>query len=164
MSNQDELDGLASRVIEMARDLGLTIATAESLTAGMTAAALGGVPGASAVLRGGAVTYCDEIKHAVLGVSEASLDRFSAVSEQIAAEMACGAAQRFGADLAVSLTGYAGPDGGTPRDPAGTVYIGLWAHGGCSVERCTFAGERNEVRRAAAARALEMLIETMQRA
>lgn len=161
MDWQAEMENLtraAERVVCAAARRGYTICTAESCTAGLVAAALGGVPGASAVLRGGAVTYCDEVKHKLLGVSERSLDRFSAVSRQVALEMATQAAARLDADIAVSLTGYAGPGGGTAQDPAGTVYVALWERGHCSVERCSFTGGRNEVRAAAAGRALALFL------
>lgn len=150
---------LAIDLVSLATAAGVTVATAESCTAGMVAAAIGGAPGASAVLRGGAVTYCDEVKRDVLGVSVETLAVHSAVSRDTAAEMAIRARELFASTLAVSLTGYAGPDGGTLEDPAGTVYIGLATPAGVKVERCRFEGDRNEVRAAAAARALEMLIE-----
>lgn len=156
-----ELEARAAEVVRLGAARGATVCTAESCTAGLVASTLGGIPGASAVLRGGAVTYCDEVKHEVLGVSSVSLERFSAVSEQVAAEMAAGAAARFDADVAVSLTGYAGPGGGTIEDPAGTVYLGCWVRGACAVERCSFAGGRNEVRAAAALRALTLLRESL---
>ena len=101
----------------------MTVSTAESLTAGMIASTIADIPGASAVLRGGAVTYCDEIKHRVLGVEQETLDRFSAVSHQTAREMAAGSLELYQSDIAVSATGYAGPGGGTEQDPAGTFYI-----------------------------------------
>ena len=151
---------LAARLVERAADMGKTVCTAESCTAGMVASTIAGVPGASAVLRGGAVTYCDEVKRRVLGVSEATLAEYTAVSTETAGEMAHGALELFCADVAVSLTGYAGPGGGTERDPAGTVYIGV--SGACErVERCVFTGDRNEVRLRAAVHALELLLASL---
>ena len=102
---------LARALVEGACAAGLTVATAESCTAGMVASLIADVPGASEVLRGGAVTYCDEIKHRVLGVSSETLERYTAVSPQTAREMALGARSLFSTDMAVSLTGYAGPAG-----------------------------------------------------
>lgn len=100
------------------------------------------------MLRGGAVTYCDEIKHRVLGVEQETLDRYTAVSHQTAREMASGSLELYQSDIAVSATGYAGPGGGTEDDPAGTFYIG-WAHrsadGGVPVVdsvRCHYEGDR----------------------
>lgn len=154
----ERAEAAARELVRRAAARGLTVSTAESCTAGMVASLIADVPGASEVLRGGAVTYCDEIKHRVLGVSEVTLARFTAVSRQTAAEMAEGSLELFGAGAAVSLTGYAGPGGGTAEDPAGTVYIGCCHDGACTVERHAFQGGRNEVRLAAAVRALELLI------
>mgnify|MGYP002224020041 CR=1 FL=1 len=120
-------EDLARDLVEHASARGVTVSTAESLTAGMIASTIADIPGASAVLRGGAVTYCDEIKHRVLGVEQETLDRFSAVSHQTAREMAAGSLELYQSDIAVSATGYAGPGGGTEQDPAGTFYIG-WAY------------------------------------
>ena len=104
---------LARDIVERASARGVTVSTAESLTAGMIASTIADIPGASAVLRGGAVTYCDEIKHRVLGVEQETLDRYTAVSHQTAREMAVGSLELYQSDIAVSATGYAGPGGGT---------------------------------------------------
>ena len=160
MTLGERAEFLAAQLVERAAGMGKTVCTAESCTAGMVASTIAGVPGASAVLRGGAVTYCDEVKRRVLGVSEATLAEYTAVSTETAGEMAHGALELFGADVAVSLTGYAGPGGGTERDPAGTVYIGV--SGACErVERCVFTGDRNEVRLRAAVHALELLLASL---
>lgn len=155
-----------SESIELARSLvreayarGVTVATAESLTAGMVAATIASVPGASAVLNGGAATYTDAIKHRVLGVSEDTLATYTAVSEQTAREMARGARELFEADIAVSLTGYAGPDGGTEDDPVGTVYVGLATSRNVIARRVVFEGSRNGVRDSATCFALELMLE-----
>ena len=145
------LDEAAARLVELGRARGLTVSTAESCTAGMVAAAIADIPGASAVLRGGAVTYCDQVKHRVLGVSG-----------QTAREMAQGSRRLFDASVAVSLTGYAGPGGGTDTEPAGTVYIAVSDASGTRCERCSFTGTRNGVRRQAALRALEMVAESLE--
>ena len=100
---------LARDILERASVRGVTVSTAESLTAGMIASTIADIPGASAVLRGGAVTYCDEIKHRVLGVEQETLDRYTAVSYQTAREMAAGSLELYQSDIAVSATGYAGP-------------------------------------------------------
>ena len=147
----------AKTLVEHATAAGATIATAESCTAGMVASCIASIPGASAVLRGGAATYCDEVKHDVLGVSETTLAEHTAVSSETALEMAEGARRVFMADIAVSLTGYAGPDGGTDSDPAGTVYIAAAGPEGATCRRFSFSGTRNEVRARAACAALEML-------
>ena len=153
-----EAAGLAALVVERAAAAGATIATAESCTAGLVAATIASVPGASAVLLGGAVTYCDRVKHEVLGVSAETLRRHTAVSEPTALEMAAGARRLFGAAVGVSLTGYAGPGGGTAADPAGTVYLATCTADGARCERCRFTGERNAVRAKAAIRALELVL------
>lgn len=156
-ANNEEL---ARDIVERASARGETVSTAESLTAGMIASTIADIPGASAVLRGGAVTYCDEIKHRVLGVEQETLDRFSAVSHQTAREMAAGSLDLYQSDIAVSATGYAGPGGGTEQDPAGTFYIG-WAYRAADgvapvVEsaRCYYEGDRSCVRAHAVAEAL----------
>ena len=154
---------LARAIVERASALGVTVSTAESLTAGMIASTIADIPGASAVLRGGAVTYCDEIKHRVLGVEQETLDRYTAVSYQTAREMATGSLRLYQSDIAVSATGYAGPGGGTEDDPAGTFYIG-WVYrptdGGMTVVdsmRCCYGGDRSCVRAHAVTEALRRI-------
>ena len=155
---------LAREIVERATLRGVTVSTAESLTAGMIASTVADIPGASAVLRGGAVTYCDQIKHRVLGVEQDTLDRYTAVSYQTAREMAAGSLELYQSDIAVSATGYAGPGGGTEDDPAGTFYIG-WAYrsadGGAPVVdsiRCHYEGNRSCVRALAVAEALGRIV------
>ena len=158
---------LAREVVERASSRGATVSTAESLTAGMISSTIADIPGASAVLRGGAVTYRDQIKHGVLGVEQETLDRYTAVSYQTAREMAAGSLELFGSDIAVSATGYAGPGGGTDEDPAGTFYIG-WAYravdGGAPVVdsvRCHYEGDRSCVRAHAVTEALEHILRAL---
>lgn len=158
---------LARDIVERASTRDVTVSTAESLTAGMIASTIADIPGASAVLRGGAVTYCDVIKHRVLGVEQETLDRFSAVSHQTAREMAAGSLDLYQSDIAVSATGYAGPGGGTEQDPAGTFYIG-WAYraadGGALVvesARCHYEGDRSCVRAHAVEEALGRIVRVL---
>lgn len=158
MTLEGRLECAARELVDRARGIGLTLATAESCTAGLVAARIADIPGASDVLRGGAVTYCDAVKRRVLGVSVDTLRQHSAVSDPCAREMAVGARVLFEADMAVSLTGYAGPGGGTLDDPAGTVYIGLADERGATCARCSFEGSRNDVRAHAALFALQMLL------
>lgn len=153
-----EIVDRAQELVEKATARGVTVATAESCTAGMVASSIAGIPGASTVLRGGAVTYCDEVKHRVLGVPCEVLKEFTAVSEPCARAMAEGARSLFDVDIVVSLTGYAGPGGGTEDDPAGTVYIGVYDRGATRCVRCSFEGDRNEVRARATLFALDELI------
>lgn len=158
MQELQSLGELCERLVRSARDAHLTVCTAESCTAGLVCAHIADVPGSSAVLKGGAVTYWDEVKHGVLGVSQATLDSFSAVSSQTASEMAKGARSLYNADIAVSTTGYAGPGGGTMKDPVGTVYMGLSRGSSVSTYRFVFDGDRAQVRSRAAYRALELLL------
>lgn len=152
----------AARLVAACSDRRLTISTAESCTAGMVASSIAGIAGASAVLRGGAVTYVNEIKHSVLGVKNSSLERYTEVSRQVAEEMAEGARRVFASDIAVSLTGYAGPGGGTDFNPVGTVYLGFSDANGASSMRCSFSGNRNDVRVQATLRALQLCCERVE--
>ena len=157
MWSSDKCDLEAQRLVAFASAHGLTVATAESCTAGRVAAVVGGVPGASEVLRGGAVTYVNEIKHRVLGVSEKTLATVGAVSERCACEMAAGARALFGSDAAVSITGFAGPGGGTADNPVGTVYLGIADQDGARAVRRHFNGDRDDVRWQATMEALRLL-------
>ena len=161
----------AREVIVAATQRGLTVATCESLTAGLLAASLADVPGASAVLRGGLVTYATGLKHSLAGVDADLLSERGAVDPDVALQMARGAAEVCGADFGVSCTGVAGPD---PQDgkPVGRVYIGLWRAGGGSagdadagdagegrgrVERFDFSGSRAQIRSQVVDACLELL-------
>lgn len=155
---------LPPATLDAARDLlatmearGLTLATAESCTGGLIAAALTAIPGSSAVVTRGYVTYSNEAKAEELGVPEAVLDSVGAVSEETARAMAEGARRRAGVDLAVSCTGIAGPGGATPSKPVGLVYIGAAAKDGATrVQRHVFPGDRAAVRAATVAEALAL--------
>ena len=116
---------LAGRLVKEFSERGMTISTAESCTGGLIAKKITDIPGSSAVLAGGCVSYTEAVKQKVLGVSGEILRAKTAVSEECAKAMAEGARRLFGSDVAVSATGYAGPGGGTEADPVGTVYIGL---------------------------------------
>jgi len=155
---------LEERVVAACRARGVTVVTAESCTGGLVAARITSVPGASAVFLGGVVSYANTMKRDVLGVPQAVLERAGAVSAECAAAMAAGARGRLGADVAVSVTGIAGPEGGTPLKPVGLVFFGLATATGVSAERRVFEGGREEVRRQAADRALELLRDAAGRA
>jgi len=134
---------------------GLTFACAESCTGGLVAARTVNIAGASAVFLGGAVTYANSAKIAMTGVKESTLAAHGAVSEQTAKEMAQGILEKTGADIAVSTTGIAGPDGATPTKPVGTVYIGYATKKKIGARLCLFADKsRDEVRSLAASEAL----------
>lgn len=138
-----------------------TLATAESCTGGLVGVYITAVPGSSAYFLGGMVAYANEAKVALLGVRPETLAQFGAVSAETACEMAAGARTRLGADIAVSVTGIAGPDGGTAAKPVGLVYIGLAAAGGVAAHRFVFAGDRAAVREAAVAAALTLVLEAL---
>jgi nicotinamide-nucleotide amidase len=149
--------GLAETVLRLARERGETIATAESCTGGLIASSLTAVPGASSVFLGGAVTYSDDSKTAALGVPAGMLARYGAVSEEVARAMAEGARDAFGATHAVSVTGIAGPDGGSDDKPVGTVWFALADPDGSSAELRRMPGDRELVRVRSAVVALDLL-------
>ena len=136
---------------------GLTVATAESCTGGLVAARLVSCPGISAALGEAHVTYANEAKIRYCGVRPETLERFGAVSEETAREMAQGLRERSGADIAVATTGIAGPDGGTPEKPVGLVYVACADVHGVSVEKLTLSGSRERIRSLASLRALDMV-------
>lgn len=148
---------LASEVIERLR--GRTLATAESCTGGMIGVMLTAVPGSSAVYKGGIISYCNEVKHTALGVEETLLQTLGPVSRPVAEAMAVGAVKAIGADVAVSVTGLAGPGGDEYGNPVGTVYIGYADRKKTCVKHCLFTGDREAVRRQAAEAALRLILE-----
>ncbi len=162
---------LPQATLDAARDLlaeterrGLTLATAESCTGGLIAAALTAIPGSSAVVMRGYVTYSNEAKQEMLGVPPGLLASVGAVSEAVARAMAEGALRKSGADLALSCTGIAGPGGATPGKPVGLVFIGGARRGGTTrVLRRVFPGDRAAVRAATVAEALALAREMLPR-
>lgn len=148
----------AAAILDAAKARGVMIATAESCTGGMVSAALTDVAGSSAVFERGFVTYTNAAKMQMLGVQKAALDTYGAVSEQVAAEMAQGALAQSGAQLAVSITGIAGP-GGSEHKPEGRVCFGIATPTGCQTETIEFgAAGRAAVRKAATDHALGLLL------
>jgi nicotinamide-nucleotide amidase len=151
---------LSERALAACRAARCLVATAESCTGGMIAAALTDIAGSSDVMERGFVVYSNAAKSELLGVPAALIEKHGAVSAHVARAMAEGALARSRAALAVAVTGIAGPGGGTPQKPVGLVYFGALKRGGePSVERHVFPGGRAEVRAATVRRALEMLIE-----
>ncbi|NLU81449.1 CinA family protein [Rhodococcus sp. HNM0569] len=138
-----------------------TVAAAESLTAGLFTATVAGVPGASAVLRGGLVAYATDLKHVLAGVDDEILQRDGPVASSTAHALAVGAATRCGADWGVGLTGVAGPD---PQDghPVGTVFVAVAGPGGVTVDRHALAGNRWEIRTATVSAAVSRLLVRVQ--
>lgn len=160
-----ELEALSVAVLEAGRRAGLKLATAKSCTGGMIAAALTDIAGSSDVVERGFVTYSNEAKTELLGVPPALIAAHGAVSAQVAAAMVQGALSHAPVDVAVSVTGIAGPGGATSGKPVGLVYFGVARKGGDSrVERHTFHGDRAAIRAAATERALELLLEVVRTA
>jgi nicotinamide-nucleotide amidase len=154
------LQDLSATVLAACREARLKLGTAESCTGGMVAAALTDIAGSSDVVERGFVTYSNEAKTELLGVPAEMIAAHGAVSAQVAAAMVQGALARAPVDLAVSITGIAGPGGATKGKPVGLVYFGIGRKGGAPrVERHTFQGDRATVRTAATERALELLLE-----
>jgi nicotinamide-nucleotide amidase len=149
---------LATTVLEACRRRGWRVATAESCTGGLVAAALTAIPGASDVVDRGFVTYSNKAKIELLGVPEATLAAHGAISGETALAMAEGAVSRARVDLAVSVTGLAGPGGASAEKPVGLVFLGVATKGGGHTERRVFPGDRTEIRRAATVLALELLL------
>jgi nicotinamide-nucleotide amidase len=149
----------AKRVLDLCRKRGLQVATAESCTGGLVAAALTEIAGSSDVVDRGFVTYSNAAKQAMLGVSEATLERFGAVSAETAEAMAAGALEHSKADLAVAITGIAGPGGGSRAKPVGLVHFAAASRDGRRVERRCLFGKigRRRVRLRSVAEALDML-------
>ncbi|AKI97377.1 competence/damage-inducible protein A [Kosmotoga pacifica] len=144
-------------VIEMLKKAHLSIATAESCTGGLMASKLINVPGASEVFKEGIIAYSNEAKMRLLGVTSQILKTHGAVSAETALEMAKGVATLAGSDIGVSITGIAGPGGGTPEKPVGLVYIGIWFAGRKSVKKLQLHGNRNWIRLKSALYALDTL-------
>jgi nicotinamide-nucleotide amidase len=154
---------LAALVLDAARAQGVRLAVAESCTGGLLGARLTEVPGSSDVFVGGVIAYDNALKTELLGVPEAVLAEHGAVSEPVARLMAEAAARRFGAAAAVSVTGIAGPAGGTPEKPVGTVWIGCSYNGSVETRRTVYPGSRHEVRARAAQSALFLLYRRLAR-
>ena len=152
---EDDAD-LAAVVLEKCRSLGLKLAVAESCTGGMLGERITSIPGSSDVFLGGVVAYHNDVKRAELGVRAEDIERYGAVSEQVALQMASGIREKMDADVGVSVTGIAGPGGGTPDKPVGLIWISV--HGSeAKARRFHVGGDRTEIRQRAAQAALEMV-------
>ncbi len=158
------MSDLVEQLSDKLRDRGWKLVTAESCTGGMIATAITDKPGSSAVFDRGFVTYSNQAKMDCLGVSEKTLKNFGAVSQETAIEMADGALKNSQANMAVSVTGIAGPDGGTPQKPVGLVHIGFGLKGGITQAKTfNFTGmDREEVRLNTTRQALKILISILE--
>jgi nicotinamide-nucleotide amidase len=150
----EELQDVVVRLMHEKRQ---SLATAESITGGLVAHRVCLVAGASDYFRGGIVSYTDEVKHRELGMPAELLERFGAVSDPVARAMAEGVRKKFGTDLAVATTGYAGPGGGTAENPVGTAYVALASADGMTVTRYGWLGTRFEIMSRTAKLALNMV-------
>jgi len=157
VTDGETIEGEA-KALAAAMDAGrTTLACAESCTGGLASAAITAVAGASSFFLGCVVSYSNEAKRRLLGVDEGTLAAFGAVSEETAVAMAIGAAAAFGSDFAFSITGVAGPGGGSDAKPVGTVCFAYVSPSATESERLVFPGARSDVRRAAAAHALRRM-------
>ncbi len=154
-------DGQVARILDILRQRKEYVTTVESMTAGMISARLADIPGSSDVLRRAFITYSDEAKHEMVGVRRKTLEKRTAVSRQVAKQMAKGGAKKAGAAACVSVTGYAGPPGDPKDDTVGLTYIGCFYHGKTQVEEHHYQGTRNEVRAMAMNDALRLLLKML---
>lgn len=163
LNSQDNTEnkGLEYVVYELLKKNGFTLTTAESATGGMIAAILINVPGISEFFEEGYITYSNAAKIKLIHVNPKTIETYGVVSKETAADMAESAAKTAGCNAALSVTGVAGPGGGTKECPVGLVYIGCHLNGKTITERCLFEGSRNEVRKAAAEAALVLLIKML---
>lgn len=157
----DKETALENELVAFMAGRGLTITTAESCTGGLISGRIINAPGASACVKEAYVTYSNEAKEKLLGVSHDTLESYGAVSEETAAEMANGAAKAACADIALAATGVAGPDGGSKEKPVGLVYIGCYVKGEVTVKKCLFKGNREANRKATVDEALNLLRECL---
>jgi nicotinamide-nucleotide amidase len=159
-----DIEAQAAEIIAVYRDRGWMIATAESCTGGLIAGALTEIAGSSAVVDRGFVTYTNQAKMDLIGVSAATLETFGAVSKETALQMAHGALMRSGAEVAVAVTGIAGPGGGTAEKPVGLVHLALKTRSGLIDHREMRYGEigRDQVRIGTVRTALEMLLKAVE--
>src|SRR5688572_19121825 len=153
----DDGKDLAAVVLDLCEARGLHVAVAESCTGGLLGARLTAVPGSSAVVNGGVISYSNDVKQRVLGVARETLARHGAVSEQVAVEMAAGARTRVGAEIGIAITGVAGPGGGTPEKPVGLVWIAVDVEGSVRTHGSRFVGDRSEIRFRATQAALDLV-------
>lgn len=156
------MQNIEERIYELLKKYQLTLSTAESATGGMIASMLINVPGISEFFQEGYVTYSNAAKVKMIGVNEKLIEKYGVVSREVAENMAVSVAKTAGTKAALSVTGVAGPDGGTKECPVGTVYIGCYLEGKKVTEHHLFSGDRLAIRESAAKRALCLLEEMIQ--
>ncbi len=159
LDSSPEILPLEVQTGERLRARGLTLAVAESSTGGLIAKCLTDISGSSAYVIGGVIAYADSVKERLLGVQAETLRAHGAVSAPVAQQMAEGVRALLGTDLAISVTGIAGPTGATPTKPVGLHFVGLSAAEGAWVRRHVFVGDRRSIRQAAADAALQLLLD-----
>ena len=157
----EELLGLARRVAAVCRERGVRLGTAESCTGGLVGHVITEVPGSSDYFAGALVTYANELKVGLADVPEAVLEAHGAVSAQVAKAMAEGARRRLGVDVAVAVTGVAGPDGGSDAKPVGLTYVAVADVDGDDVRRFVWDSDRTGNKRLSAAAALELVVDRL---
>lgn len=157
------IDPLAAEVVAKLKELGRTLAVAESCTGGLVSAAITSVPGSSDVFLGGVVAYSNSVKETRLSVDPRLLEAHGAVSAEVAGAMAHGVRIKLGADYGISTTGIAGPGGGSEEKPVGLVFIGLEDDYGQDVQMLQLKGDRAQVRRSATEAVLQLLYERLGR-
>ena len=152
---------LAARIQDVALERAHTVGTAESCTGGLIGHALTGIPGSSAYYLGGVISYSDEVKVEMLGVPPSAIARHGAVSAQVAVAMAEGIRERIGCDYSLSVTGVAGPGGGSDAKPVGLTYVAAAGPDGHEVRRYLWDGDRSANKERSAAAAMELLLELL---
>ena len=162
MADYESLEKLSAAVVAVLSKAGKAVSTAESCTGGWVAKSITDIPGSSAVFQYGIVSYSNGAKESILGVKNETLEKHGAVSKPVVEEMARGVLHLSGADIAVAVSGVAGPDGGTDEKPVGTVWF-AWAskQGRVATRMETLAGDREAVRRQAVALALQGLLDLL---
>ena len=158
---ENDTRSLEEQVVAALLEKKWEITTVESCTGGAVAARIVNVAGASDVFKEGYITYCDEAKRKLAGVREETLKKYTAVSRQTAEEMALGGSRAAEADVALAVTGLAGPGGGTEERPVGLVYVGCAIHGQAVVKELHLNGSRQAIREQAAEEALKLALECM---
>ena len=157
------MNDTAAEIITILRDRKLTLGTVESATGGLIAHLITNVPGSSDVFRGSIVSYSNEIKMKIVGVKTATLEKYGAVSSQVAAEMAAGGRKALGVDICAADTGIAGPGGATAGKPVGLFYLGLSTRDGTVTKIHLFTGSRDENKQQAAQTALQRVLDYLKK-